>query len=97
MADVSMDYGMVEKMANVHGTSADVLKMVAKALEIASAILKATAMFGMVGNLALARYLDNIKPKVEKLSATNAELKQDLIGAVKSLRDGDFSGSQRFV
>lgn len=97
MAEVSMDYGVVENMSKIHNTSANVLKMVAKALEIASAILKATAMFGMVGNLALAMYLDRIKPKVEQLAETNAELSQDLKGAIAALRDGDFSGSQRFV
>lgn len=97
MAEVSMDYGVVENMANIFGTSSQVLKAVAKALEIASAALKATAMFGMVGNLALARYLDNIKPKAEQLGATCAELKGDLMGAIVSLRDGDTSGSQRFV
>jgi hypothetical protein len=54
-------------------------------------------MFGMVGNLALARYLDNIKPKVEALANTSKELSGDLQGAIKALRDGDYSGSQRFV
>jgi hypothetical protein len=97
MADVSMDYGVVETMANVHGTSGEMLDAVGKALRIASQILKATAMFGMVGNYAIAAYLDNIAPKVEKLAATNKELKQDLQGAIVSLRDGDQSGSQRFV
>lgn len=97
MADVSMDYGVVENMANVFGTSGDVLKAVAKALQIASSILKATAMFGMIGNLALARYLDGIHPKCTTLGETCTELKGDLMGAISSLRDGDNSGSQRFV
>jgi len=97
MPDVSMDYGIVENMAKIFDTSSKVLDVVAKALEIASAILKATAMFGAVGNLALAKYLDNIKPKVEKLSKDTEELSKDCTGAVKSLRDGDKSGSQRFV
>ncbi|MCC7207303.1 MAG: hypothetical protein IT323_08355 [Anaerolineae bacterium] len=97
MADVSMDYGVVENMANVFGTSGDVLKAVAKALQIASSILKATAMFGMIGNLALARYLDGIHPKCTQLGDTCTELKGDLMGAISSLRDGDNSGSQRFV
>jgi hypothetical protein len=97
MADVSMDYGVVDNMSKVFNTSSEILNAVAKALEIASSILKATAMFGMVGNLALARYLDNIKPKVEALANTSKELSGDLQGAIKALRDGDYSGSQRFV
>lgn len=95
--DVSMDYEVVENMAKVFNTSSKTLEIVSKALEIASAILKATAMFGLVGNLALARYLDNIKPKVDTLAKDTAELSKDCIGAVRSLRDGDKSGSQRFV
>lgn len=97
MADVSMDYDVVESMAKTFGTSRDVLKAVAKALEIASAILKATAMFGMVGNLALARYLDGIKPKCETLADTCNEMQGDLRGAISALKNGDYSGSQRFV
>lgn len=97
MPDVSMDYNVVTNMANIFNTSSQVLKAVAKALEIASAILKATAMFGMVGNLALAKYLDRIKPKVEQLAADCAELSSDCKGAIMALRDGDTSGSQRFV
>jgi hypothetical protein len=51
----------------------------------------------MVGNLALAQYLENIQPNVARLAATCDELNSDLLGAVASLRDGDLSGSQRFV
>lgn len=97
MADVSMDYGAVENMAAGFREAAQSLQAVDGALETASALLKATAFFGMVGNLALAGYLDNIKPKVEALAATCDELNSDLLGAIASLRDGDLSGSQRFV
>ncbi len=97
MADVSMDYEVVGKMADIFKTSSDVLKVVSKALEIASSILKASAMFGMVGNLALAYYLDNIKSKVDPLADKCGELSGDCKGAIMALRDGDFSGSQRFV
>ncbi len=97
MAEVSMDYNAVQNMADGFRNSSDVLKGVSQALEVASSILKATAMFGMIGNLALARYLDGIKPNVDKLAATCEELNLDLIGAIASLRDGDYSGSQRFV
>lgn len=97
MAEVSMDYNAVQNMADGFRNSSDVLKSVSQALEVASSILKATAMFGMIGNLALAMYLDNIKPHVDKLAASCEELNLDLIGAIASLRDGDYSGSQRFV
>ncbi|MCE7946734.1 MAG: hypothetical protein DYG88_04820 [Chloroflexi bacterium CFX4] len=97
MADVAMDYEVVARMAKVFGTSGDVLKTVGTVLEIAAKALKASAMFGMVGNLALAFYLDNIATKCKTLSATCIEMDGDLNGAIKALRDSDFSGSTRFV
>lgn len=97
MAEVSMDYDVVESMADGFASAAEVLEGVSTALEVAISILRATAFAGMVGNLALAAYLENIKPNVDRLSATCDELHYDLLGAVSSLRDGDMSGSQRFV
>lgn len=97
MAEVSMDYAVVESMAEGFRGAADTLNSVNSALETAAAILRASAFVGMVGNLALAQYLDNIQPNVARLAATCDELNSDLLGAVASLRDGDLSGSQRFV
>ncbi|MBI5961793.1 MAG: hypothetical protein HY866_23855 [Chloroflexi bacterium] len=97
MAEVSMDYDAVQNMSDGFKDASEVLKGVSQALEIAIAILKATAFFGMVGNLALANYLEGIKPNVDRLSDTCSEMSMDLIGAIVSLRDGDYSGSQRFV
>lgn len=97
MAEVSMDYDAVQQMADGFSRSADTLQAVSKALEVAIGILKASAFFGLVGNMALAHYLEGIKPNVDRLAATCEELSMDLIGAITSLRDGDYSGSQRFV
>lgn len=97
MADVSMDYDIVQGISDGFGVAGDTLNAVATALEVAINTLRATAFVGLVGGLALAQYLDGIKPNVEKLAATCEELKFDLIGAITSLRDGDTSGSQRFV
>jgi hypothetical protein len=97
MAEVSMDYGVVENMAAGFNQAAETLETVNRALETAAGILRATAFLGMIGNLALAEYLDNIQPHVARLAATCGELNGDLLGAVASLRDGDLSGSQRFA
>jgi hypothetical protein len=97
MAEVSMDYEAVEAMADGFATAAEVLEAVSAALEVAIGILKATAFIGLFGNLALAAYLENIKPNVDRLAETCDELHFDLLGAVSSLRDGDMTGSQRFV
>lgn len=97
MAEVSIDYAVVESMAEGFRGAAETLHSVNSALETAAAILRASAFVGMVGNLALAQYLDNIQPNVARLAATCEELDSDLMGAIASLRDGDLSGSQRFV
>lgn len=97
MAEVSMDYGVVEEMANEFRSANETLEGVSKALEVAIAVLKATSFFGLIGNAALATYLEGIKPNVDRLAATCQEMNLDLLGAIVSLRDGDYTGSQRFV
>jgi hypothetical protein len=97
MAEVSMDYEAVQAMADGFRNSSEVLEGVSRALEAAISILKASAFFGLVGNAALAHYLEGIKPNVDRLAATCEEMNLDLIGAIVALRDGDYSGSQRFV
>lgn len=97
MADVSMDYAAVQAMADGFKSSADTLEAVDRSLEMAVAILRASAFVGMVGNWALASYLDNIQGHVRRVASTCEELHYDLVGAILSLRDGDYSGSQRFA
>lgn len=94
---VFMDLDAVQRMADGFRSMGDVMKNVDQGLEIAINILKATAMFGLVGNLALARYLEGIKPHVDRLGEKFSELNYDLVGAIVSYRDGDTSGSQRFA
>lgn len=96
-AEVSMDYDAVEKMSDGFRQSSEALKTTSQVLESAIQVLKATAFFGLVGNYALAMYLEGIKPNVDRLANTCDELSLDLMGAITSMRDGDTSGSQRFV
>jgi hypothetical protein len=97
MAEVSMDYDVVQNMADRFGRANEALEGVSKALEVAIAILKTTSFLGLIGNAALAAYLEGIKPNVDQMALTCQEMSQDLVGAIASLRDGDLSGSQRFV
>jgi len=94
--EVFMDIPVVQRMADSFGTFADVLKGVGKTMEAAMNVLKGTAFVGRVGGTALEHYLSVIKPNVDKLSAKFTELQQDVDGAIRSYRDGDFSGSKRF-
>ncbi|MBN1285487.1 MAG: WXG100 family type VII secretion target [Anaerolineae bacterium] len=97
MADFTMDYDAVEEMADGFGTASQTLEAVSIALQAAIAILEATALVGSAGSAALAAYLENIKPNVDKLAETTDELSQDLRNAVSIIRDGDTTVSSRFA
>lgn len=94
--EVYMDVPQVQKMADSFGKFGQTLKQIAKGLETAIMILKATAFVGMIGNLAVASYLERIKPRVEKLSEEMFELQSDVKGAITHYTTGDVTGSARF-
>lgn len=95
--EVFMDIPAVENMGKRFKAFGDILENIAKILKATITILKATALFGLVGNYALAAYLERIEPKVRKMAAKMDELSGDVNGAIKAYRDGDMSGSQRFA
>jgi len=97
MADeVYMDIPQVQKMAESFGNFGEILRGVAKALEVAIMVLRTTAFVGLVGGFAVERYLSMIKPRVENLAKKMDELNGDLTGAINHYQTGDESGSRRF-
>lgn len=96
-ADVSMDIPAVENMSKVFGTMADVAKAISKALKIIIMTLKGMAFISFGATVALEQYLSRIQPRIEKLGNKFEELENDLQGAIRSFRDGDNTGSQRFA
>jgi len=98
MADeVYMDIPVVEKMVNDFQKYGDVLDAVAKTLEALSIALKATAWLSLGATAAAATFIDRIKPNVKKAADKMRELSGDIRDAIKAYRDGDLSGSRRFV
>lgn len=95
-ADVQMDYGTVQTMANVLSTAGQTLSVVNGVLATVSAILTGAAFVGGV-SAAAAVYVENVRSNVNKVSGMCNELSSDVNGAIKAIRDGDMSGSQRFV
>lgn len=95
--EVYMDIPAVDQMSKSFSTMGDVLEAVASAMEAISMMLKATAFVGLVGGYAVAAYIDRIKPRVKTASEKMQELSGDLRGAIGAYRDGDLTGSQRFV
>jgi hypothetical protein len=98
MADeVFMDIPRVEQMSKSFNTFGDILKGVAKALLAISIALKAAAWLSLGATAAAAAFADRIRPNVEKAADKMHELSGDITSAIKAYRDGDMSGSKRFI
>lgn len=95
-AEVYMDIPKVRKIAKTFDQISDVLKTICKILEVVVTILKASAFFGAVGNLAAARFLEQIKPHIEKMAEQCAELCKDVGASVDAYERGDALGAARF-
>ena len=98
MADeVYMDIPQVEKMSKDFQTFGDVLEAVNKTLEAISMLMKATAWISFGATTAIATFIDRIRPNVKRSADKMKELSGDLMSAIRAYRDGDLSGSRRFV
>lgn len=98
MADeVFMDIPAVEKMAKSFDDFGQALDGVAKVLQGISITLKVSAFLTLGGSAAASAMIDRILPRLKKLSEKMIELSGDVDSAVKAYRDGDLSGSRRFV
>lgn len=93
---VFMDTDAVRGMAKNFGQIGEVLSAVNKALEALSTVLKATAFIGMVGGMAVAMYIDQMRPQIEEMAEKCEELDQDLVASVDAYERGDELGSTRF-
>ncbi len=98
MADeVFMDIPAVERMAKSFDSFGQALDGVAKVLQGISITLKVSAFLTLGGSAAASAMIDRILPRLKKLSEKMVELSGDIDSAVKAYRDGDLSGSRRFV
>jgi type II secretory pathway component PulF len=95
--EVYMDIPQVEKISKSFETFGEILDAVAKTLEAVSAVLKATAWLSLGSTAAVAAFIDRILPNIKRVAAKMKELAGDITGAIKAYRDGDMSGSRRFV
>jgi hypothetical protein len=95
--EVFMDIPQVERMSKSFKTFGDVLDGVAKTLRTLSIALKAAAWISLGGTAAAAAFVDRIIPNVQRAAAKMKELSGDITSAIKAYRDGDLSGSKRFI
>ena len=94
--EVFMNVPAVRGIAATFGTIGDVLRNVAKAIEILSTTLKTTAFIGNIGGAALAEVLDVINPRIKEIAKKCTELKKDLSASVDAYERGDALGATRF-
>ncbi|KPL91867.1 type VII secretion target [Herpetosiphon geysericola] len=95
-AKIEMNVGPVQQIAKTINTVGQVLKTVAKVLEVLSTTLKATAFIGLVGGAAVANYIDQFRPQIEKMAEKCIEITQDVNTAIKNFQNQDFTASGRF-
>jgi Mg2+ and Co2+ transporter CorA len=97
MADeVYMDIPAVRDIAKTFGTIGDVLKTVSTVLQALITTLKATAFIGLVGGLAVAQYMESIKPHIDKMAEKCEELSKDVSASVDAYERGDAQGATKF-
>lgn len=95
--EVFMEIPAVEDIQKKFQGIAEVTQQISNILRIAAEILRATAFFGLVGNMILAWYTDQIRRLVDQLHSMSLTISDGVGGAIRSYRDGDNSGSQLFV
>ena len=95
--EVFMDIPQVEKMSKSFESFGDTLDVVAKTLEALSMLLKATAWLSLGSTAALSTFIDRILPNIKRAAAKMKEVAGDIMSAIRAYRDGDLSGSRRFV
>ena len=98
MADeVFMDIPRVEQLSKSFQTFGSVLEGVSKALLAISMAMKASAWLSLGATAAVAANADRIRPNVDKAAKKMHELSGDITSAIRAYRDGDMSGSKRFI
>ena len=96
MAEVRMDYGAVNNVANGFQQTSEVLHTVSVVLEAAIHVLQATAWISFGATAFAERYLSNIKPRVDRLGATCEEMAGDLRGAIADHQKADADAAPTF-
>jgi hypothetical protein len=95
--EVFMDIPQVENMAKAFNTFSEILQAAATALNAISISLKAAAWLSLGASYAAAMYIDRIQPNVKKAGEKMKEINGDILSAVHAYRDGDLTGSNRFI
>jgi hypothetical protein len=94
--EVYMDIPAVTQIADTFGTIAETLEAVVRILGVLINTLNKTAFIGLVGGLAVAQFMEMIKPYIEEMSKKCEELDKDLKTSIRAYQNGDAQGATRF-
>lgn len=94
--EVYMDIPAVTQIADTFGTIAETLEAVVRVLGVLINTLNKTAFIGLVGGLAVAQFMEMIKPYIEEMSKKCEELDKDLKTSIRAYQNGDAQGATRF-
>jgi hypothetical protein len=95
--EVYMDIPQVEKMSKSFQTFGQTLETVSKVLQGISMMLKIAAFVSLGSTAAAAAFIDRIQPRINAAGQKMHELSDDINSAIRAYRDGDLSGSKRFI
>ncbi|MBX3061655.1 MAG: hypothetical protein U0528_15560 [Anaerolineae bacterium] len=95
-AEVSIEYDVVDKMANTFNQAGETFNGIAQGLNGAAALLQATGFAGLIGMVSQI-LLESMSQSASNIGSKCSELGTDLKGAIDALKNGDTSGAQRFA
>jgi hypothetical protein len=93
---VYMDVPAVRGVAKTCQQVGEVLAKANQTMEGLVTLLRTTAFMGLVGGLALAQFMDSIRPYIEQVSQKCLELSSDLNTSIDAYQNGDQQGATRF-
>ncbi len=91
-----MDAPAVRTIAKRLWDISEVLEGISKALDAAMKVLDATAFIGAVGGAAVARFIEMIKPVIDRAQKNSEELSREVNLAVDAYERGDQLGATKF-
>jgi hypothetical protein len=94
--EVFMDVPAVKSAGKRFDDMADMLRKASQMLETTIMALKASAFVGLVGNHAVASYLETLKPQIDNYAAHCVQMAGDLIKSAEAFERGDAQGATRF-
>ena len=93
---VQMDYAVIGDVSKGFNVASQALKVVSTVLKALVESLRMASFASFGTSMALARYYDVIRQKVDKLSKMCDEFSGDLAGAINDHKRGDVQGKRYF-